>query len=514
MRYAVNSEQMKQIDNYTVDQVQIPQLVLMERAAVEIVAIMKNKITKQDRILVVCGPGNNGGDGVAAGRILFLQGYHVAILFMGEEERLSSGMIAQMEIAKNLGIPRDNNNKLHEYNIIIDAVFGVGLSREVTGPYEAVFKAINQNKNYVYSVDIPSGISSDTGKVCNVAVKADETITFGYLKLGLMFYPGVTYGGKVTVADIGFPEIATEQVSLDTFYYESEDLKRLPERIAYSNKGTYGKALVIAGSRGMSGAAYLSAKACFRGGAGLVKILTHPDNRIILQSLLPEALFASYLKEDSETGQQSKELEDSLQWSTVTVIGPGLGRSEEMGELLKRVFNKCTGQIILDADAINLLALELDHVGLNEPKERIKSLSDKLPAGTILTPHLKELARLIGLPIESIRDNFIDIARQCSYNNKLIYVLKDARTIVSHDSHIFINTTGNNGMATGGSGDVLTGIIAALVAQGLEPYTSACLAVYIHGWAGDLAMERKGTYSLMAGDIIDELENVLKERIS
>jgi NAD(P)H-hydrate epimerase len=515
MKYAVDTNCMKKIDEYSVEVAKIPAMVLMERAAKELVAVMKKRIDKSDRILAVCGPGNNGGDGIAAGRILYLQGYHVAILFIGDEKKASIQQKAQLEIARNLGIPIENYNKLHEYNIIIDAIFGIGLSKPVTGHFEEIIMQINQNVNTVYAVDIPSGISADSGSVMNIAVKADYTISFGHNKQGNLLYPGAEYAGEISVVTIGFPDLASTQAEVDTFYYEAEDLKQMPARKSYSHKGTYGKVLVIAGSKGMSGAAYLSAKAAYRSGAGLVKILTADANRVILQTSLPEALFAAYDEEGIDTKERQQRFLVDLTWATVIVIGPGLGQSQIAKELLETVISKAKVPVIIDADGITLLSKLLDNqsqiTNKISTRNRVEYLTEILKEQTVLTPHLMELSRLLGISISDITDNMIDTSRQCSYNNKLIYAIKDARTIVTQSQNKYINISGNNGMATGGSGDVLTGIIAALIAQGMAPFEATCLAVYIHGLAGDIAMKEKGAYSMMASDIIASIEKVINK---
>lgn len=504
MRYAVNSREMKQIDDYTIQTLRIPQTVLMERAAGQIAAVMVKRLKKDDRILIVCGPGNNGGDGIAAGRILFLQGYHVAILFIGEAEKTSAGFQLQMEAASKLNILQEHSDRLPEYNIIVDAIFGVGLSRPVTGEFERIINAINDMDGTVYSVDIPSGISADNGSIQNTAVRADYTITFGYQKRGLLLYPGAEYAGEITVADIGFPKLAEEQAKPDTVYYEREDLALLPVRKSYSNKGTYGKVLVIAGSKGMSGAAYLSAKAAYRTGAGLVKILTSEWNRVIVQTSLPEALFAAY-DESMEPSENERKVIDAISWASVIVIGPGLGLSQTAKNLLKTVLNTARVPVIADADAITLLAQLINE----KEQSRLQYLSSLTYGQLIVTPHLMELSRLIGIPVSNIVNNLVDTVYHCSYNNNLIYAVKDARTIVTQEDRRYINVSGNNGMATGGSGDVLTGIIAALIAQKMPPFEAVCLAVYIHGLAGDEAARLRGYYSLMAGDIVDSIEKVL-----
>lgn len=501
MKYALDSNSMSKIDNYTIEELKIPAMVLMERAALEVSLLMKKYIKKSDHILVLCGPGNNGGDGIAVGRILHLQGYQVAIFLLSNREKASSGLKEQLEIAERLGMTIENTYKSSKYNIIIDALFGVGLTRDITGDYDKLIKQVNSDNNMVFSVDIPSGISADNGKVMNQAIKADYTITFGYMKQGLLLYPGIDYGGDISLVDIGFPKLAEKSVGLDTFYFEKEDLKFLPVRHGHSHKGTYGKLLVIGGSKGMSGAAYLSAKAAYRTGVGMVKILTSASNREILQTLLAEALFSSY--EDKQS------LKEDLSWADVIVIGPGLGTSQEARRILDVVIENADIPIVIDADGINILARKMDDLGIEATRERIEYLKGVLPEATVLTPHLKELSRLLKLPLSEISDNMIDTANQCTYNNKVIFLIKDAKTIVTYDGKKYINRSGCSGMATAGSGDVLTGIIGALIGQRMEVYKATCLATFIHGLAGQIASEKKGEYSVIASDILDSIEQVL-----
>ena len=502
MKQIVDSDKMKRIDKHTMEVIKVPPLVLMERAAMEVVYKVMETIKKEDRILVVCGPGNNGADGVAASRILFMQGYHVSILLLFEKGKYSEQMKTQLTIAENLGISIDNRKKIYEYNIIIDALFGIGLSKPIEGSVASIIKEINEGSHKVYSVDIPSGISADTGKVMNVAIKADYTITFGYMKQGLLLYPGADFAGEITVVNIGFPNEALQSIKADTFCYTIEDLSLLPKRRSDGHKGTFGKALIIAGSEGMCGAAYLSAKACLKMGAGMVKILSSPVNREIIQTLLPEAIFASY--------DTDKNISSAIGWADVIVIGPGLGLSEKTQELLSAIINlKPKAKLLFDADAINVFASGLDNDKASTD-ERIKIITKLLPKDAILTPHPMELSRLIDVSVDNINKNIFDIINQCSYNNELVYVMKNARTIVTKSGRKYINTSGNSGMATAGSGDVLTGIIAGLVAQGMESFDASCLGVYIHGLAGDAAKDRIGEYSLMAGDIVDAISEVLQ----
>jgi NAD(P)H-hydrate epimerase len=509
MKYVVNSAKMQAIDDYTINHIGIPGMVLMEKAANAVVTEMLPVICRKDRILAVCGTGNNGGDGVAAARILKEQGYQVDIHIIGDEKRASEQTKHQLTIARNLNVRIDSNLKICEYNVIIDAIFGIGLSKPVDGAFEQAIKSINSSENnIVFSVDVPSGIHADDGKVMNIAVKADYTITFGLNKIGLILYPGCDYAGKVTVAEIGFPQKAIEYVKPATFIYEESDLSKLPYRKNDSNKGTFGKVLIIAGSKNMSGACYLSAKAAYRTGAGLVKILTVEDNRSILQTLLPEAILATYdpssLKNKLEVDRILKE----LNWATSIVLGPGIGISGASDHLLDIVLSHTEAPIVIDADALTMLAGKTRYVTKEMEKEVYCDID--LPANVIITPHLKEMARMLDCEVSNVKENLLTVATNVVKGKRFVLALKDTRTMVSDGVHCFINNVGNNGMATGGSGDVLTGIIAAMIAQGMDRFEATALSVYVHGLAGDKALQSKSIYSLMASDIIEALPLVLR----
>ncbi|WP_167957908.1 NAD(P)H-hydrate dehydratase [Anaerosporobacter faecicola] len=509
MKYLVDAAKMKSIDEYTSNTIGIPSLVLMEKAAMAIVEIMKEMITPTDRILAVCGTGNNGGDGIAAVRLLMQQGYQADVYLLGEEEHATEQTKQQLHILRNLGGNVYEDVQIEGYSVIIDAIFGVGLSRPITGRYEQVIRMINEHRNTVYAVDIPSGIHADQGKIMNVAVKADYTVTFGVNKIGLVLYPGKEYAGNTVVADIGFPTKAIESVKPNIFTYEREDIKRLPCRKNYSNKGTFGKVLIIAGSRNMSGACYLSAKAACRSGAGLVKVMTVEDNRSIMQSLLPEAILATYDPADLKNKLEVDRIVKEVKWASAIVVGPGIGISAAADHLLDIVLNYATVPVVIDADALSLLAGKTQYILKDSEKECFSDID--LPENVIITPHLKEMARLLDCSVTDIRENLLTIARNAVKGKRFVLALKDARTIVSDGSRCYINQSGNNGMATAGAGDVLTGIIVALLAQGMDRYEAAVLGVYIHGLAGDEAVRSKSTYSLIASDIIEALPLVLHE---
>lgn len=506
LKEIVDSRQMKEIDLYTIDHIGIPSIVLMERAAWQVTEVVKKFTEKKEKILAVCGRGNNGADGIAVARMLSMSGYQVDILLLGEEKSASAEMKQQLNIVINLGISIYNNIKMNEYTIIIDAIFGIGLNKPVYGIYEQIIKQINTGNHTVFAVDIPSGLSANTGKPLNIAVKANYTITFGMNKLGLILYPGCEYAGEVTVADIGFPRVAIDNVKPNYFTYDSRDIQKLlPMRMDYSNKGTYGKVLVIAGSTNMCGACFLSGKAAYRTGAGLVKILTVEDNRSIIQNLLPEAILSTYDPYlHGDKAEKDKILSD-IEWASIIVLGPGIGVNSKSEEIFDLVIQNSNVPVIIDADAINILANRMSN-----KQNRLEELASYLSDHTILTPHLKELSRLTGISVEEIKNDLIGTADKCTLNNHLTYTIKDARTIVAYENMRYINTSGNNGMATGGSGDVLTGIIAALIAQGLNTNEATVLGVYLHGLAGDKAAEKKGKYALIASDIIEALADICR----
>lgn len=532
MKILANASQMKQIDGYSIDEIGIPSLVLMEKAALATALEIQKRFsadsstsdrrmsaisesTIKNKILAVCGVGNNGGDGVAALRILKEWGYEGAVLLVGDEKKASEQMQVQLSIARNLNIPvfcygnepfSDEihlNQKLEaEYTVIIDGLFGIGLSKPAAGVQRQVIEAVNHavesGSCRVFAVDIPSGIHASNGRVMGCAIQAEVTVTFGVNKLGLVLYPGCEYAGEVITADIGFPQVSVEKAEVTSFHYEKEDVKELlPKRKKDSNKGTYGKVLVIGGSKNMAGACCFSAKAAYTIGAGLVKVMTEECNRTIVQTLLPEALLYTY--EESTILEHRKEILRELEWAAVVVLGPGLGRKEAGKQLLELVLEYAKVPVVLDADGLNLLS---EKGGLKEIISR---------ENLILTPHLKEMERLTGDSIGKMKEDIVSYGRDSMKDAKGILVLKDSRTIVTDGERAYVNVSGNNGMAKGGSGDVLTGIIAGLLAQGMENFEAACLGTYLHGLAGNRVTEENSEYSLLASDLILGLKKELKD---
>lgn len=492
MEYLLKSNEMKKLDQYTIEEIGISSAVLMEKAALSVINEIQNNCDNMNRILVVCGCGNNGGDGIAIGRILSLQGKEVRIVFIGDENKATLETKRQIEIAKKYNIKIYNTFDKSEYNVIIDAVFGIGLTREVEGSYKNAIDSINQTKGFKVAIDIPSGISADTGAVMGVAVMADLTVAIAYKKIGHVLYPGALYCNKIVVNDIGI--YGAETIN-SVFSYTKEDLNKLPKRFAYSNKGTYGKALIIAGSINMAGAAYLAALSAYKTGCGLVRVVTPKENREILQSLIPEAILSTY---DAKNPDMCF-IQEAIEWADVINVGPGLGKSETAKRILQLVLEKRKCPLVIDADGINLLAMNDELL-----KENMENI--------VLTPHLKEMSGICKKNIEDIKEDLIGTATRLARKHTLVCALKDTRTVVAdYDKKVYINQSGNNGMAKAGSGDILSGIITGLLAQRMKPFEGAVLGVYIHGLAGDSAAEKMGKYSMLARDIADSISNVMQE---
>ena len=500
MKEILTCSEMKELDRRTIQEMGIPSCVLMERAALKVVKKMEKKgFSPKEYVLVVCGSGNNGGDGIAVARLLHLKGIRTEIFLAGEEKRMTPDADLQRKIAVNYQVPFVNNPHWNEYTTIVDAIFGVGLQRDVEGKYYQLIRRMNEAHARKIAVDIPSGVNGDNGREMGIAFLADLTVTFAFRKRGLCFYPGRMYAGRIEVADIGIYSGKENQ----TWHLEKKDLGYLPKRIAFGNKGTFGKVLFIAGSEGMCGAAFLSGAAAFAAGAGMVKIQTVEENRIPLQTLLPEAIVSCSFNEE--------ENEKALAWCDVIVIGPGLGMSGKSRERAQWFLSRghSTGKpMILDADALNLLAVN--------PQWR-----QYLGETVIVTPHLGEMSRLCSKSIGEIQNTMAETAAEFSKETGAVCVLKDACTVVTDGKgNTYLNLSGNAGMGTAGSGDVLSGVLAAVCCmylpypdQTLDRGRQAALGVYLHGLAGDMAAEKLGMHGMTARDIVRMLPETLRKKI-
>lgn len=492
MIYLPTGEQMRRADLYTIEEIGVPSMVLMERAALEVVRCMEEEQLDFRRVLVICGSGNNGGDGYAIARLLHLKGHDVTIFFAGNSQKRSEENAQQAKIAAHYEIPVITNLDTEEYSVIIDALFGTGLKREVTGHYREILCSVNQMTGKKVAVDLPSGIHDTTGARMEIAFCADLTVAIAFPKRGLFLQEGNVCAGKILTGDIGISSETFSEGTV-TFCYEKQDLfLGFPKRKKNSHKGSYGKVLMIAGSKGMSGAAYLSAKAAYAVGAGLVQIYTHEENRVILQQLLPEAIITTYDTFDSE------QLEKLIQWADLIGIGCGLGKSDTAERVMQYTLKRALVPCVVDADGINILSKHMEWI-------------EETNALIVLTPHMKEMSRMLQCSVRELIEQRMEKLHAFVERYKVVCVLKDARTLVAKEHrNTYLNLSGNAAMAKAGSGDVLAGVIVGILAQQCEPYTSACLGVFLHGLAGDMARDKKGAYSVLASDLVAEISSVLK----
>ncbi len=502
MEYLVNAEEMRRCDTNTIEKFHVPAVVLMERAALGIVEAIHKKYGKnRGKVLIAAGTGNNGADGIAVGRLLVQEGFQVTFFLAGKRERFSPLMELQVKIMEAYGGDICTGFPEAEYDIIVDALFGIGLTRELKGDFLETVRRIKESTAWKISVDMPSGIHTDTGAVLGDAVKADVTVTFAYRKLGLVLFPGCSYAGEVIVKQIGITEEGFEGRKPNIFCFGDEAEVSMPERKKDGNKGTFGKVLVIAGSREMSGACCLSAEAAFRMGCGMIRILTVKENREILAKRLPEAILGLYEKRE----EMKEQLKAGCAWADCVLLGPGLGCNEETEEKLQFVLEQCDKPLVIDADGLNLLS---ENFGLYNSLK--KSIIEK-NRDVILTPHPGEFARLRKKSVSDIKEAFIREAKEYAEENGCVLVCKDARTVVCDKGEpVYLNLSGNSGMATAGSGDVLAGMITGLLAQGMRAFDAAVLGVYFHGKAGDMAALEKNEYTLLAGDLIKQFDSLFR----
>lgn len=503
MKFALKAGEMKAYDRETIEKIGIPSLVLMERAALATVEELEKYHELKGNVLVVAGSGNNGGDGFAIGRMLAVRGISVTFLLVGDRDKVTAETDTQIRIIENLGFSIQSKPEKKEYDIIIDALFGIGLGREVEGKYRELIEMMNQMKQrgaYVCSVDIPSGICADTGKVLGCAVKSDLTVSYGFAKRGHLLYPGKSHTGMLKVRDIGIPQSLVLNNEPAAFYYESREFQELlPRRQANGNKGTFGKVLLFAGSYDMCGACLVCGESILRTGAGMVKILSPVCNREIIQKALPEAMLQSY---DNEINKDV--ILNALKWADVLVAGPGIGKSKEALQMLRLCLENSQIPTVLDADALNLLSTDS---GLKELiRERGKNQM-------ILTPHPGELVRLLQKNMEDYHNSREELIDELIDQYECTVVAKDAVTLVAgaQRRQLYMNTSGNDGMATAGSGDALAGMIGGLLAQGMGSFDAATLGVFLHGMAGDAAARAHSRYGVMATDIVKEIPVIMNQ---
>ncbi|HRX42994.1 MAG TPA: NAD(P)H-hydrate dehydratase [Clostridia bacterium] len=497
----VTIRQMRSADSYAINQLGIPEETLMKNAASALVSALQSRFRLRGcPIAIFCGPGNNGGDGWAAASMLHELGANVRVFAdVIQEKGSSSGNRAYEAMDKGIVVMDEaSDERLKNHEIAIDALFGTGLSRDVDGRYLEYIKRLNDFEGYVVSADVPSGIMTDEGIPGTAAVRADLTVCFGRPKISLFSEPGFEYAGEVIFDDIAIPREA-----YGDFQYSSTDevlarkLYRKRDRTGF--KGNYGKILLVAGSPGMTGAAGLCADAAFRSGAGLVYLAVPESRKFEYESLVREAISIPVPDDGHEyvSGFSADDVARTAKDKTAVVIGPGLHDKSRSNEIFEAVAKKTEATIILDARAL------LDIAG--EP-----GILELAAGRTIVTPHPGEMSRLTGRSVREIQLSRIRTSEEFARRYNTVVLLKGHRTIVTDGRNTYFNTTGNPGMATAGSGDVLCGVIASALAYTESLVEAAAAGAFIHGKAGDAAASRLGEHGMKSGDIIDELPGIIK----
>ncbi len=512
----VSPEQMKKIDECAINEYGIPGILLMENAAAAVAAQARAMMggCAGKRVTVVAGRGNNGGDAFAAARLLHSKGADVRVYLVGEKAGLSGDALFNMEILERIGtgVTEITENiemssflaDMYTSDLVIDGLFGTGLSRDIEGTAAEVIARINQFGRPVLSIDIPSGIDGRDGSIRGVCVKADATVTFGLPKLGLVLHPGCLYTGTLITADIGIPPCVIGKQDIKTGIIDLDMVSAMiPQRKPDSNKGDYGRVLIVTGSTGMTGSGCLASMAALRTGAGLVYTGVPQSLAPVYSSHMTEPIVIPL--EDSGTGRLSASCTEHIlglmDKMDVVAIGPGLTAGDDIRKIVGAVIENCRVPLVMDADALNAISAD-------------PSVLKKLKAEAVLTPHPGEMARLTGTNTKQVQSDRIGTATAFAQQYGVTVVLKGNRTVVAYpDGRVLINTTGNAGMATAGTGDVLTGMIAGIAAQGVPAGDAAAAGVYLHGLAGDAAADCKGMHGMVAGDIVDILPVAIREAL-
>lgn len=495
MQYLVTANQMKHVDNYTSEYFLLPSPVLMERAALAVCEEIEKRFSDKSRVCIVCGNGNNGGDGYALGRILLERGYQVDLFRAKNSSHCSEGNQLQTAILSKLHIPVRTDFPQNEYDIIVDAILGTGFhKKEKADIYDEWIQYLNQMNGYKIAIDISSGLDSDHGAVFYEAFLADLTVTFAFLKRGHLLHKGKKYSGTIVCKNIGISEKGFKEHFPEAYTFEKSDVaKLLPKREEDGHKGTFQKAGIIAGNKQVGGCVVLAAKACMRMGVGYTKVVTDEENKNAILFQVPEALIYSY----------SSDFMNTLSDCSCIAIGPGLGTNQKSHDLLVFVLQSASCKLVIDADAINLIARS------DELKSMLKDYAKH--SDVIMTPHKKEFERLVGYSLPTDYASLHQAEHDVAMEYGIYLVCKDSATrVYTPDGKLYINSSGNHGMGTAGSGDVLTGMLAGLLSQKIPTQTAAALGVFIHGLCGDYVKDINNAYSLNSSDLIEALKYVLR----
>ncbi len=519
----VTAAEMRQIDQDTIGVIGIPGIVLMETAGSAIVRAIEQHYPTSQRIGILVGKGNNGGDGLVIARQLAHAGRDVFIFLVSAPDSFTGEAEINLQIAKRLGLQIEEiltdtgfygtgtvPTTLASCELFVDAIFGTGLRGTVRDPIATVINAINSLATPILSVDLPSGLDADTGHPLGTCVRADRTVTIGLPKRGLLVHPGAEFAGKLEVVDIGFPEQVIDAQGIKVNWTTMAQASQwVPPRLPASHKGTYGRVLVVAGSTGMTGAAALASEAALRAGAGLVTLAIPKHLNPILEGLLPEVMTLPLPETDAgslSVSATSAILEFAEKTKSVLAIGPGLSQHPDTVALVQQLVRENREQelgrwMVVDADGLNALS----------QAPEVISLLDK---EAILTPHPGEMSRLANASVLGLEADRIRTAQQFASEHNLTLVFKGAPTVAGlPNGDVWINSTGNPGMGTGGMGDVLTGILAGLMAQGHSSETAAVLGVYLHGLAGDIAAEALGMHGLIASDVLKAVPQAISSLV-
>jgi NAD(P)H-hydrate epimerase len=512
--YLVTANEMQEMDRRTITDFGIPGMVLMENAGRGATRFLLEHIPdiENKTVGVIAGRGNNGGDGYVMARYLKQKGVPVKVYLLAKADRVRGDAAANLKLLKPLNVPVVEipdeaslpayRSEMAGIEVWIDAILGTGLKSDVKGFFKTVIQFINGLNKPVFAVDIPSGLNSDTGQVCGECIRASATATFAFLKTGHTIHPGTQYTGKRKIVDIGIPphivaEVMPRQRLLKKELIQSYLTPRLPD----AHKGTTGHLLVVAGSRGKTGAAAMTTISALRSGAGLVTLGIAETLNLVLESRVLEAMTAPL--PETQPGVLGESAYDRIinlmEGKKCLAIGPGLGQAEDTQNLVRQIIKFSTIPLVIDADGLNSLAGKAQILG-------------KARAPVILTPHPGEMARLLGTGVDAVQQDRIKCARNMATGLNVHLILKGAGTVIAHpDGRVFINPSGNAGMASGGMGDVLTGIIAGLIVQGLSPENACQAGVYLHGAAADSLAETIGPYGYLAGDVMNAIPGEIKK---
>ncbi|MFE8599631.1 NAD(P)H-hydrate dehydratase [Archangium violaceum] len=504
MRRVLTAARMRAADQSAEARFSMPSPLLMENAGRWLADAARELGTTASRYVVVCGPGNNGGDGLVAARFLHISGLRVTVVLVGDRAKLTPESQRNLHALEPYGLHQPQplgKVEARAGDVVVDALFGTGLTRAPAGEFSEAIQHMLRWRAAgakVVAADIPSGLHTDTGEPFTPCVEADVTVTFGFYKQGQVLEPGATLCGDLRCVDIGIPpEAVTPQEGRELFLLEEADARgAIAPRRSDTHKGSYGHVLVVAGSHGKSGAAAMSALGALRGGAGLVTVATRSE---VVEPVLGHApeVMGWPLENRGPLGMADLEpLLEAAEKKDVLVIGPGIPRGDETVKLLGELLSRVDVPAVLDADALNAVATDL------EVLRRAKG-------PLVLTPHPGEMSRLTGVPTKDLQKARVEVARDFARTHEVTLVLKGARTLIAHhDGTVYVNPTGNPGMATGGMGDVLSGLLGALLAQGLKLPEAAWTGVYAHGLSADLMVARRGRMGLIATDVAKGMCNV------